>query len=388
MASVKVSEVTEDQVRYFRARRGHLVGDGAASVAVAAKSILGAQSQQVPPSLFALSQRTAGRPTAEDVRRAIYGESRTLVRAWGQRDTIHLYGAKAHWNLVAAADMLWSPGGRGGPMPTDAIIRKGITAINKLGQATRADFLGIPTAAYVKAVGDRAKLAQTEAKRFAAGRVLWRLVHGGHACIAEKVKTEQAYASRDRWFPELAWPETDPTDAAIELMRDYLAVYGPATPHDIAHFFGAKVTLVRQWIDAIESELTTLRCEHRENLLLLSKDLSVLRQKPPSVAAWPVRFLPLWESMLMGHADKSWTVPNENERKEVWRKAAMVSAVVIDRGVVVARWTHKATKKTVKVQIEPLSRWRKTKHIKGTKLEAQTLAAHLEVPNLEVSIND
>ena len=74
-------EVSEEQVLWFRARRGHLAGPGAPDAATAARAIIGAQSQQLPPSLLALSLRTKGRPTARTIRMELL-ESRTLVRTW------------------------------------------------------------------------------------------------------------------------------------------------------------------------------------------------------------------------------------------------------------------------------------------------------------------
>jgi hypothetical protein len=83
-------EVSEDQVLHFRARRGHLAGPGAANATAAARAILGAQAQQIPPALLALSMRTRGRPSAEALRAQLFGSGRRLVRTWGQRDTLHV----------------------------------------------------------------------------------------------------------------------------------------------------------------------------------------------------------------------------------------------------------------------------------------------------------
>jgi hypothetical protein len=64
----------------------------------------------------------------------------------------------------------------------------------------------------------------------------------------------------------------------------------------------------------------------------------------------------------------------------------MVTAVVLDRGRVVATWTQKATRKKLTVQIEPLSGWRKTKHQQGAMREAESVAAHLEVSEVELHV--
>jgi hypothetical protein len=90
--------------------------------------------------------------------------------------------------------------------------------------------------------------------------------------------------------------------------------------------------------------------------------------------------------MLMAHVDKTWTVPDEAERKLVWRKAAMVSAVVIARGRIVATWTQKARRNALAVEVQPLSGWRKTKHAAAVRDDAAELAAHQGLSGAEVAI--
>lgn len=385
MAVVKISE---DQVLYFRARRGHLAGKGAATVTEAARSIIGAQSQQLQPSMLALSMRTAGRPTSAEVQAEIFGDSRTLVRTWGQRDTIHLYDAEHHWRRIITASQIWSPGGRDGQLPSASALNKTLAVVDKNdGVATRSDVLSVAPPALVKTYQQRAQLANMNVKRFVAGRLLWRLAHLGELSIGEKFGAEQSYVSRSRWFDSLPWPELDPDEASTELTRDYLRVYGPASPHDVAHFFGAKVTLARGWLERIGDELVSVSCGDRKDLRILEDDVRDLRRKPPAAGKdWPLRLLPLWESILMAHADKSWTVPNEAERKQVWRRAAMVAAVALDRGRVVATWTQKATRKKLTIQVEPLAGWRKTKHQSGARREAKAIAAHLQLPEVDLQI--
>ena len=73
-------QITEEQALWFRARRGHLAGPGAADPPAAAAAVLGAQSQQINPSLHAISLRCADRPTASALRRTMLsGCSRVLT---------------------------------------------------------------------------------------------------------------------------------------------------------------------------------------------------------------------------------------------------------------------------------------------------------------------
>jgi hypothetical protein len=383
---VPTTTLTEEQVLWFRARRGHLAGPGAADVVTAAQSILGAQSQQLPPSLHALSLRTKGRPTATQVKTALLDGAHTLVRTWGQRGTLHVYDP-ADWAHVVSARNAWEAD-RAGPFPSEAAVTKALALIEKADEPiTRTDLLPVVPKPYVREISALAERANLDPTRLAAGRLIWVLTNRGQLCLADKVGSEQRYALRSAWHPK-AWPKKPPAtaEANVTLSRRYLAVYGPATPKDVAHFFGAKITVARTWLAAIEDELAPVACGDRKELLALKEDLPELRKKPPTTTTgWPLRLLPLWESMLMGHADKSWITPDEADRKRVWRKAAYVAAVALDRGRIVANWTQKVKRKRLVVDVEPLSRWRKTKHAAGVKREAQAVAAHLELEGADVT---
>jgi len=382
-----VIEITQEQVLYFRARRGHLAGPGAPTAAAAARTIVGAQSQQLPPSLLALSLRTKGRPTAEALKAQLAGPRPKLVRTWGQRDTLFIFDPAVWCDVVAARDQ-WSPGGRGGPMPTGAMLDKALKKVKAAGgPVTRTDLLGVAPVSFERAIAERAEAAGLDARRLAAARLIWKLAHRGDVCVADKAGTEQTYVLRSSHFPKLSWSPRPAAEAAADLARMYLAVHGPATANDVAHFFGAKVTTARTWLDSMDGELAEVRCGDRNGLVALAADVKTLRARPPSSPAqWPLRLLPLWESMLMAHADKSWTAPDDADRKRIWRKAAYVSAVALDRGRAVATWSHKATRRKVTVEVEALSGWRRKTHEPAVRKEAAALAAHLGLDGAEVKL--
>ncbi len=176
-------ELTEEQVLFFRARRGHLAGPGAPDVAAAARAILGAQSQQLPPSLLALSLRTAGRPAATEVKERLLGPGCELVKTWGQRDTLHVYDP-TDWADVVSARERWAPGGRRGVEPSEELLDtvRGILA-EAGGKVTRKDLFEVLPASYVAEAA--AKLGPGRpALQLAAGRPLWVLANRSEASLA------------------------------------------------------------------------------------------------------------------------------------------------------------------------------------------------------------
>jgi hypothetical protein len=382
-------ELSEEQVLYFRARRGHLVGPGAGSPREAARAILGAQAQQLPPALLALSLRTKGRPSAAAIMTELFEPPRSLVWTWGQRATLHLYDPAEDWATTVAAREQWGPAGRRGPMPPAAALEKARKVLEGADEPiTRAHLMPIAPASYVRKIAEIAEQASMDPKRLAGSRLVWCLALAGHACLGPNAGRERTYAARRDWFPDLPWPVKPSSSlaAATDLARRYLAVYGPATPTDVAHFFGARVAEARTWIAEIEGDLSPVHCGERKGLLALTEDLDDLAAKPPKGATgWPVRLLPLWESMLMAHADKSWTTPNEAERKAVWRKAAYVAAAVLKRGRIVATWTHAKKRGRLVVEVTPLGGWRKS-DAAAVRRETRNVAAHFGLDEAEVAM--
>ncbi len=385
-------EVSEEQVLYFRARRSHLAGPGAESTVAAVSDILGAQSQQLAPSLHAISLRTRGRPSTEKVKEQLLEtRPRRLVRTWGQRDTVHVFSAE-DWPSVVSARSEWAPGGRRGAMPDESLVDQAMTVLTAAdGPLTRRDLFPILPASFVREVQAHPGVAEGTAKRFVAGRLFWRLVNRGDACMAGKIGAEQYYAARTAWFPDLEWPDPPmpPRKAASGLARRYLALHGPATANDIAHYFGARVSTARKWLEEIDGTagLLPVACGGRDGLTALPEDEADLSAEPPPGASdWPVRLLPLWDTLLMGHSDKSWTVPDEAERRLVWRKSAYVAATVVARGRIVATWSHKARGGLLHVRVEPLGAWWASKHEAGVRREARSVAAHLGLKGAEISV--
>lgn len=382
-SSPKKLELSEEQALYFRARRGRLAGPGAPDAATCARDLLGAQSQQEAPSLLALSQRIEGRPTAAALQEQLFAEGRRLVRTWGQRDTIHVYPADETWPLVVAARERWAPQGRSGPQPDTRGERKALSVARRKKILLREDWAGCVREEYLAALDPRIGDRQARLK-FACGRLAWRLSLAGHLCHGRRQGARQTYASREHWHPELNWPRKlpDPLGACVELTRRYLAVGAPATVQDVAHFFGARVAEARRWLARLDEngETIPLNCGGRDGLLALARDEEVLREKPPrSPSRWPVRLLPRFDTLLMNHADKSWTVPEPALRPQVWGKAAMVAAVILRRGRVAGVWNMKKRGRRLDLIFTPLAGHSRRQLEKAVSAEARAVAAHLEL---------
>lgn len=380
-----MTSISADQLRVFRARQQFLMGPGADSARDVAQRVIGLQAQQESPALFGLSQRMAAKPTAKTLHQ-IWGAGKNgLVWTWGQRDTLHLYNPDSDWEAVVTGKQLWQPGSRRGAMPDEALMDECLDLVKAEKGLVTKDVIypGLPNV-FLEALAPVAAKAKMDVKRFAATRVMWALAKRGDLCLAGKQGAERLYARRNDWFPNVSFQHfEDATRANVYLIGRYLKTYGPASVADVAHFFGAKVTVIKAIMKDME-HLIAVRAGERTGLWLNEEDCDLLTQTVPK-GLWQLKLLPLWDGFLMGHKDKSLLVPEKQDQKQIWRPGAYVKATVLVNGLVVATWKHQIKKQGLHIELTPLSLWKPSLSEK-LHPEFERLAEHWDVPLYKVRL--
>ena len=128
-----------------------------------------------------------------------------------------------------------------------------------------------------------------------------------------------------------------PTEVALEvavthLVRSHLAAFGPASRADTANWSGQTVASLVSGYEALADELVHFKGPNGESLLDLRD-----APRPPVEVPLPVRFLPKWDSLLLGHKRRTRVISDEH-RSVVIRKNGDVAETFLIDGFVAGTW--------------------------------------------------
>ncbi|WP_326824900.1 winged helix DNA-binding domain-containing protein [Streptosporangium sp. NBC_01756] len=122
------------------------------------------------------------------------------------------------------------------------------------------------------------------------------------------------------------------TEARVDtLIHRYLAAFGPATVMDVQAWSG--LTRLREVVDGMRSRLRVLRDGQGRELFDLP-DASLAEADAPV----PVRFMPAYDNLLLGHADRTRVISDE-DRKRVMPGGALVLPTFLVDGLVHGIWS-------------------------------------------------
>jgi hypothetical protein len=139
-------------------------------------------------------------------------------------------------------------------------------------------------------------------------------------------------AGADSRFVAIEEPEAhDPTEARAEVLRRYLAAFGPASRRDIVAWSMMHVPEIGRALDRLEP-LLRFRDEQGRELL----DVPGAPLPDPEIPA-PVRFLPKWDNVLLAFADRTRVLP-ERYRKTIIRMNGDVAQTFMVDGFVAGTW--------------------------------------------------
>jgi len=157
-------------------------------------------------------------------------------------------------------------------------------------------------------------------------------------------------------------------DYLPELIKRYLAAFGPASVTDAQSWLGLKL---KDTFDKMRPELKCYRVEGRRELFDLP-DIALPDEDVPA----PVRFLPEFDNLLLSHSNRTRVVADEF-RSKVYLPALRVAATIMVDGFVCGAWKIEKTRTTAALVIEAFEKLAK-KDSKALAEEGERLVRFIE----------
>jgi DNA glycosylase AlkZ-like len=174
-------------------------------------------------------------------------------------------------------------------------------------------------------------------------RTWWVARTTGHVLHAPETAL---FAARPQaLFAAVAEPApVEATLARAELARRYLAAFGPAARADLADWSGMRVSDFAEALESLEP-LRRFRDERGRELLDVPR-----APLPDASTPAPVRFLPKWDNVLLGFADRTRVLPDEYRKTVIAKNGDVAQTFLVD-GLVAGTWRAEKAK----VKLEPFA---------------------------------
>lgn len=192
--------------------------------------------------------------------------------------------------------------------------------------------------------------------------------------------------TEDRWsFPrdsrfalagERLGAEPDPADDPRELVRRYLAAFGPASVADAQSWSFLKP--LKPVLEQLRDELVVFEVGRRELF-----DMPDAPRPDEDVPA-PPRFLPEFDNLLLSHADRTRVIADEH-RGQVFTKNLRVRATFLLDGVVAGTWTVERKRKLATLRLVPFAKLTKAS-LTALRREGEPLARFVEPEAEDVEV--
>jgi hypothetical protein len=310
---VTVPVIDTAQRRARLAIRHHLAGSARARSAIEpARDLIGYHATD-PASVYLAAHARTRRLDIAMMSELLY-EERALIRMLGMRRTMFVVPVELVPVIqAAAADGIaaneWRVAARivtMGDLSDDPkawledVGERTVAAIERRGEAVATELSkDVPELALQVSVNEGKKYAGTLG---IVTRVLFLLSMEGRIVRARPrgswVSSQYRWTTPDRWMPNRP-PPMATQDAQAELVRRWLAAFGPGTIDDVRWWTGWTVGLTRRTLDAVGA--VDVRLDDGVAAVALADDLEPLRPPEPWAA-----LLPSLDPTVMGWKARQW----------------------------------------------------------------------------------
>jgi hypothetical protein len=335
--------------------------------------LCGVQSQVLSYAVLALWARVEG-ITMQNVQDALW-KHRSLVKTWCMRGTLHLisasdlpvYVAARKTTMVVKRDWL-TP--EIGVEERERIVRGIREALD--GQILTREELAVEV---VKRLGMSARVRKHMLSGW--GNLLQPAAEQGYLCFGPSEGSKVTFVRPDQWIG--MWDEPEEPEAWKTLLRRFFSAYGPATYHDIGHWWGLSPDKAKMLMDYIADELEEVEFEGEKRWVRREDVEGILNAEN----VHSVKLLPSWDCYVMFYHPRELFVSQRN-RARIFTKLQGNKPVLLVDGVAGGVWEQRRKGGHIEVRVQPFGDLSSAKD-RLVREEATSLGEFLGT-NVEVSI--
>lgn len=284
------------------------------------------------------------------VSRALW-KDRTLVKTWAMRGTLHLLPASELnlWHAALGTSQRYR-NAQGWKNWLGITLEELDRMTEAIGEAldgrmlTREELID-----ELKRVTGSVALCEKLA-RDSWGTFLKPAAFQGHLCFGPSDGQRVRFTCPESWLG-VARPTIDSRSAVAMVVRRFLSAYGPATPHDVARWWGGAVATIKKWMALLGDEVSAVEIEG-EKAWMLAADQRVIRDVCPR----SVRLLPAFDQYVIGASRHAEHLLPAGLRSRVYRPQGWVSPVLLINGKMEGVWRHEIKGDRVEIEIEPFAK--------------------------------
>src|SRR2546428_3990810 len=192
----------------------------------------------------------------------------------------------------------------------------------------------------VRALAEKGPVTLADAMAYLEREHGLRGVSARRACGGARVRANVLHhhesalwqARPERRFVAIEEPDAhDPTEAMAEILRRYLAAFGPSSRRDMVAWSMMHVPEIGRALDRLEP-LVRFRDEHGHELLDVPR-----APLPDADTPAPARFLPKWDNVLLAWADRTRVLPEQYRKTVISMNGDVAQTFLVD-GFVAGIW--------------------------------------------------